>query len=223
MLILTTNGDQFGPFYYDSTKVESSKIPHSYADVLDPYWKGKIVLTYPNDDDGVLYLFKLIIERQGWTWLDQLLTQDIQWVRGASLATGTIIANHSNPEGRVMSFSGLGGFTPATDFLQVSQPQAPEQFMTWAQQAAIFSSTKKPETAKLLASFLLSDAWQKPVADRGAPVVRASLSGNNDVFKANNTSPLGYIEFMADRATVEWWRMQIETYIGLAVGPNPAH
>lgn len=78
-----------------------------------------------------------------------------------------------------------------------------------------------PESAKLLSAFLLSDEWQEPIAARGAPTVRSSLSGENDVFEAGNTEPLGYIRFMSNRTEVEWWRMQMETYIGLAVGPDP--
>ncbi|KPM46313.1 hypothetical protein AK830_g135 [Neonectria ditissima] len=151
--------NQFGPFYYDSDAVSVDKVPTTYSDVLDPFWKGKMVLTYPNDDDGVLYLFSLIIRRYGFGWLDGLLKQDVQWVRGATLATGTIIQGHGTDSTRVLSFSGLGGFTPATDFLKVKQPETPDQFMTWAQQAAIFKSTPRPESAKLFTSFLLSDEW----------------------------------------------------------------
>lgn len=44
---------------------------------------------------------------------------------------------------------------------------------------------------------------------------------DNDVFKAANTDPLGIIDFMNNRTEVEWWRMQMETSIGLAVGPDP--
>ncbi|KAM4058654.1 bacterial extracellular solute-binding protein domain-containing protein [Hirsutella rhossiliensis] len=216
--------NQFGPFYYDEDRLQNNPVPTSYADVLKPCWKGKMVLTYPNDDDGVLYLFKLIIQRYGLEWLDALLMQDIKWVRGATEATATIIRDHNSTTGtRILTFSGLGGFTPSTSFLKVQQPRAPDQFMTWAQQAAIFKSTTRPESAKLFASFLLSDEWQGSIAERGAPTVRTSLTSENNVFAANNTSPNGYITFMGNREDVEWWRMQMETAIGLAVGPNPVH
>jgi ABC-type Fe3+ transport system substrate-binding protein len=183
-----------------------------------------LVLTYPNDDDGVLYLFKLIIQKYGFEWLDALLKQDIKWVRGATAATSTIIEGNASGDGdRVLTFSGLGGFTPSTSFLKVQQPNAPDEFMTWAQRAAIFNSTPRPQSAKLLLSFLLNDDWQKPIAQRGAPSVRTSLAAqyNNNIFAANNTQTSGYIDFMADREEVEWWRFQMETSIGLAVGPNP--
>jgi ABC-type Fe3+ transport system substrate-binding protein len=74
--------DQFGPFYYDSARVPENRIPKTYLDVLDPYWKGKMALVYPNDDDGVLHLFSLIISKYGFRWLELLNQQDVQWVRG---------------------------------------------------------------------------------------------------------------------------------------------
>ena len=74
-----------GDWIYDSTALSSSDLPTSYADVLDPKWKGKLVLVYPNDDDAIAYLFSLIINTYGFDWLNALAKQDVKWVRG----TGT--------------------------------------------------------------------------------------------------------------------------------------
>jgi ABC-type Fe3+ transport system substrate-binding protein len=183
-----------------------------------------MVLTYPNDDDGVLNLFSLIISKYGFEWLDALNQQDVLWVRGAAAASGTIINAHSsNSSSRVLTFTALGGFTPATNFLQVQEPQAPEQFMSWAQLLGIFASTPRPESARLFTSFALSDEWQSGSAKTG-PTILNSLAQQygHDIFQANNTQITGYTTFMNDRTRVEWWRMQIETTLGLPQGPDPA-
>ena len=52
-------------FLYDNTKVSKEELPNNYLDLLDPKWKGKIVVTIPNDDDAVGYLFSLIVGRYG--------------------------------------------------------------------------------------------------------------------------------------------------------------
>jgi len=35
-------------------------VPTAYKDFIKPEFKDKIVLTYPNDDDAVLYQFELM-------------------------------------------------------------------------------------------------------------------------------------------------------------------
>jgi ABC-type Fe3+ transport system substrate-binding protein len=39
---------------------KTSTTPTSYEDFTKPEFKDKIVLTYPNDDDAVLYQFELM-------------------------------------------------------------------------------------------------------------------------------------------------------------------
>ena len=37
------------------SKTTKEEAPREFLDYLDPKWKGKIVSTYPNDDDAVLF------------------------------------------------------------------------------------------------------------------------------------------------------------------------
>jgi ABC-type Fe3+ transport system substrate-binding protein len=39
---------------------KTSAVPTSYQDFTKPEYKDKIVLTYPNDDDAILYQFDLM-------------------------------------------------------------------------------------------------------------------------------------------------------------------
>ncbi|MFE5702260.1 ABC transporter substrate-binding protein [Rhodococcus koreensis] len=69
---------------YDSRVVSDDEAPIEAVDYLDPKWKGRIVLTYPHDDDAVLYQFEQLVAQFGWHWFEQLLAQDVQWVRGTA-------------------------------------------------------------------------------------------------------------------------------------------
>lgn len=214
--------DSLGPFYYDPTKLSPADVPSSFADLLNPVYKGKLILTYPNDDDAICYLFSLIISRYGFSWLDGLVKQDIQWVRGTG-TPGIVLAGTHNQSSntRSLSFTTLGK-PPEGDFLQVREPSAPEQYMSWTQTAAILASTKRPESAKLFISWLLSDESQTQLAATG-PTVRKSLNrvSGFDVFESNTTQIDGFRVFMRDRALVDWWRLQFETALGTAQGPSP--
>ena len=226
-----TTSDSFGDFYYDSTKVSA---PETYADLLDPKWKGKLVLTYPNDDDAVLYLFSIIVEKYGFGWFDALVAQDVQWVRGtatpyfaivnATLANGTEYVNGSQAvEHPALSFSTVA-YPPTVPAVKSVLQSAGEQSMAWAQTAAIFASTKRPETAKLFMSWLLSTGFQSALAKTGpTPLKSLNAQSGYDVHSSNVTQTSGFPLWMQDRARVGWWKLQFETSLGPPLGPDPAN
>jgi ABC-type Fe3+ transport system substrate-binding protein len=41
---------------------KTSTLPNSYQDFTKPEFKDKIVLTYPNDDDAIMYQFELMYD-----------------------------------------------------------------------------------------------------------------------------------------------------------------
>ncbi|KAB8288472.1 hypothetical protein EYC80_010137 [Monilinia laxa] len=214
----------FGSFIYDSDAVSPSDVPTSYADLLDPKWKGKIVATYPNDDDAIAFLFSIIIEKYGFEWFDAFAAQDVQWVRGTATPGFVIRDNHNNvtsasgssPDGRVLSFT---GYAPANaSYIKTVQPPAPEQHMAWAQTAAAFTTTKRPNTAKLFLAWITSDDYQK-ASTSGS--VRKSLDVNGETYKSNTTQTSQFRQFMQDRRRVDWWKLQYETTLGSAQGVSP--
>ncbi|QSZ36859.1 hypothetical protein DSL72_006742 [Monilinia vaccinii-corymbosi] len=212
-----------GNFVYDSSFVSQSDVPTNYKDLLDPKWKGKIVATYPNDDDAIAYLFSIIIGKYGFEWLEALAAQDVQWVRGTASPGLVILDNHNNvtsasgssPKGRVISFTSWPPANAST--IKTAEPQAPEQEMAWAQTAAAFASTTRPNTAKLFLAWRTSDEQQKPT--RGS--VRKSLDIDGETYKSNIKQTSQFRQFMQDRRRVDWWKLQFETTLGPAQGVSP--
>ena len=45
---------------FNPGKIGGEEGPKEFVDYIDPKWKGKLALTYPNDDDAVLYAFDLM-------------------------------------------------------------------------------------------------------------------------------------------------------------------
>lgn len=199
----------FGSFVYNKAQVSPEEVPKSYADIIDPKWKGKLVLTYPNDDDAVLYVFSLIIQRYGYGWLDALGTQDVQWVRGTA-TPGIFIAQNGS---RVLSFTTF----PVAPYLGITPPVS-DRFLIWPQTAAILASTTRPETSKLFMSWLASNQTQEFLASVG-------LSPRYDIgssaFAIKNADPTAFRRFMEDRKNVEQLRFQFETSLGTAQGVSP--
>ncbi|KAF4493571.1 ABC-type Fe3+ transport system [Fusarium agapanthi] len=69
---------------WNADKLKGKKAPAEYSDFLAPEYKGKLALTYPNDDDSILFLFDRILNQYGESWFNKLLQQKPRWVRGAA-------------------------------------------------------------------------------------------------------------------------------------------
>ena len=63
---------------YNKNYVSAENAPRDYADFLKPEFKNRIVITYPNDDDAVLYVFDKIIQKYGIGFIDQLKANGVQ-------------------------------------------------------------------------------------------------------------------------------------------------
>ena len=218
---LTHNTVSFGTIYYDSNKLKESEVPVNYLDLLNPKWKGKLILTYPNDDDAIAYLFSLQISKYGFDWFERLAQQDVQWVRGSATPFILLSQDASNSSSkRVITFSTthLDGFNPAVK----AKIPSKEEYLSWFQSMAIFRSTKCPESSKLFVSWVLSDEWQAPMSKMvTTPINHLNALSGNEIYTKNYTQTQGFRAFENDRAVVEWWKAQYETTLGPAVGVNP--
>ena len=211
----------FGTFYYDSGKIDKTEVPNTYQDLLDAKWTGKLILTYPNDDDAITYLFSIITARYGFAWLERLAEQDVEWVRGTAtpfimMSEGT--TNTSSQRALSFTTTHLDGFSSRI----LSKNPIQEESMSWYQNIAIFKSTRCPESAKLFIAWLFSDEYQTPISNTTNTVLNhLNVLSGKEVYSNNFTSVEGFRTFMMDRATVEWWRFQLESTLGTAAGPDP--
>ncbi|GIZ44334.1 hypothetical protein CKM354_000753500 [Cercospora kikuchii] len=209
----------FGTFLYDTTKLNASDVPSSYAELTDKKYKGKLVITYPNDDDAIAYLFSLIVSRYGFQWLYDLAENDVQWVRGTGSPSAILSASHNTTSTRALSFT---SYNSGASFFATQAPEAPEQIMSWAQSAAIIASTPRPESAKLFLSYLTSFEQQNATAASGRPSILTNLNEQYGVSPDSNiTQVSGFRVFEQDRNTVEWWKNLFEEVLGSAQGKGP--
>lgn len=210
----------FGTFVFDSTKFNASAVPTSFASIPDPAFRSKLILTYPNDDDAVAYLFSLIVGRYGFQWLYDLAQNDVKWVRGTGSPALEMMALHNTSSSRCLSFT---TYTAGAEYFQTKAPEAPEQYMSWAQTGAIIAGTPMPESAKLFMSWLVSFQRQNETAASGRSSVLTSVNEMYGVspYASNATQLSGFRLFEQDRANVEWWKNLFEEVLGTAQGKGP--
>ena len=194
---------------------------NNYPDLLDSKWKGKLVLTYPNDDDAIAYLFSLQVSKYGFEWFEKLNQQDVQWVRGSGTPFFLLAQGANNSSSKIaitFSTTHLDGFSPAIK----SKVPTEEEYLSWFQTMAIFRLTKCPESAKLFVSWILSDEWQEPLSKTMTTTLNhLNTASGNEFYTNRNTQSQGFRQFENDRTVVEWWKMQFETTLGPAVGVDP--
>ncbi len=199
----------------NSDLVKAEDAPRDATDYLDPKWKGKIVLTYPNDDDAVLYEFYKIIQKYGWSYMDKLKTQDVQWVRGTATPFTLLLMQK-----KAVSFTTFAPLVAQPGLsVRYTIPKT-DSFLTWAQTAAIFKASKHKAAAKLFLAFLLTQQFQSYSPFWSVRDDMPNPKGYN-ALSSYNTDHSDFKNFMKDRVNAERFRFQIERYIGPAQGLSP--
>ena len=195
--------------------VSGAEAPRDWIDFVDPKFKGKLALTYPNDDDSVLYQFDLAIAKHGWDWLDRLVKQDVLWVQGSGVNRQLIERGE-----RAASFNTSGPLVPTPNAKTRFLLPRSDSFLSWAHPTSILKKARHPEAAKLYMSWLLSPerqgggtAWSVR-RDMPTPAGYGPLS-------SYNTSPSAFRTALLDRPRLEKLRDQITQVIGPALDPNP--
>ncbi|EGX93589.1 ABC-type Fe3+ transport system [Cordyceps militaris CM01] len=202
---------------WNTEKLPGIAAPAEYTDWLRPEFKNKLVLTYPHDDDAVLFAFDLIMKQYGDSWLDDLLKQNPRWVRGT--ATPAILAAQADAKDAAAFFATGGGFGSAPP-LNFSQPTE-GQYVSWAQYAGILKDAPNVEGAKLLHNFILSPEYQKAMGTWSVRGDMPTPEGFPDIKKQNATDPTIFAKFMEDRDTIEKLKLKFQAAIGPVEGLNP--
>lgn len=200
---------------FNTAQVSEADAPRDAIDFLKPEFKGRIALSYPHDDDAVLYQFDRIVSQYGWSYLDRLLAQDVTWFRGSAPARVAVEKGE-----KAVSFTASGSLATAANASARFVLPRHDSFLSWPQPFAIFREAKHPAAAKLYLNWLLS----KEVQDRSRqwPVRRdATVSGGYGPITQYRTYPGQFRMFLADRARLEQVRDQLEQHIGPMRGPNP--
>jgi ABC-type Fe3+ transport system substrate-binding protein len=196
--------------------IPEAEAPRDAPDYLDPKLRGKLVLVYPHDDDAVLYEFDRIIASYGWDFVDQLMKQDVLWMRG-SLPVRQAVADGVRPA----TFTASAPLVPAANSPLRFQLPRRDVFQSWGQATAIFRQAPHRNAARLYASWLCSKEatiarttqWS---ARRDVPAL-----GGYGPLNRYNTDPQAFQQFMLDRGRVERVKSQLELIIGPVTGPNP--
>ncbi len=204
-------------FMYDVAAVGGSA-PATPLDLVDPRWQGKIASSYPNDDDAVLFLYRLYAQKYGWDWVAKLAAQNVRFARGTNTPGEAVSSGR-----KAIGIGGAGSLTaPSTAATRWVVPSG-HPFMAWGQRAAILAKAARPAAAKLYLNWAISPEVQTNAFNGWS--VRTDVTpagGLKPIWQYDNANLDGFPHFMADRAEVERWKQTFSLYFGEVQGaPSP--
>lgn len=140
-------------------------------------------------------------------------------MRGTGSPILELTALHNTSSTRALSFT---TYSNGQSWVGSKTPEAPDQYMSWAQTGAIIASTPRPESSKLFLSWLVDFDRQNTTNTAGATVLTSLNAARGvDPFARNSTQLSGFKTFEQDREGVEWWKNLFEEVLGTPQGPGP--
>src|SRR5256884_2994781 len=177
---------------YNTNLVKAEDAPKSFADLLDPKWKGKIVKAHPGYSGTIMTATYQMQRELGWTFFEQLAKQNIMQVQSSAdppkkldLGERAIMADGN--EYNIFQLKEAGR--------PVEPVYASEGSPLIIGPNGIFKGSPNPNAAKLFQSFSLSQEAQQLIIDVGGLRSVHSLTKE----KASR-KPLAEIKTMKDDA-----------------------
>jgi len=194
---------------YNPAQVSEHDAPRAIPDFLKPAFKGKIVSTYPHDDDLTLYSNTLIVEKYVWGMIEKLLKQDMKFVR-----SHVLVAQETVKDERPVTFDQISQFNKVSFVPPADLPMPVYPITT-----GIFANAPHPNAAKLFLAFAISKDQQHRTVTTGAISVRSDVEPPAGLKQLSSYRIAdGYIDFISHEARTKELRRKFESYIGAPQG-----
>ena len=149
---------------YNTSLVKPEEAPKSFADLLDPKWKGKIVKAHPGYSGTIMTATYQMQRDLGWTWFEQLAKQNIMQVQSSAdppkkLDLGERAVMADGNEYNIFQMKEAGR--------PVEPVYASEGSPLIIGPNGIFKGSPHPNAAKLFQSFCFSRDAQQLIVDFG--------------------------------------------------------
>src|ERR1700688_4384771 len=149
---------------YNTNLVKAEDAPKSFADLLDPKWKGKIVKAHPGYSGTIMTATYQLQRDLGWSWFEQLAKQNVMQVQSAAdppkkLDLGERAVMADGNEYNIFQLKEKGR--------PVEPVYATEGSPLIIGPNGIFKDSPSPNAAKLFQSFCFSREAQQLIIDVG--------------------------------------------------------
>lgn len=144
--------------YARTDLVPLAEFPRTWADLAQPKWKGKLVMTDPNFTSLQLGVVAMISKLKGWEFYEALRKNDVLIVKGNEQALNLLKRGErmiaAGADSQYANAARLSGHPIASVFPEDGTFAIPAA-------TAVVKGSSSPNAAKLLAEYHLSDEAQK--------------------------------------------------------------
>jgi iron(III) transport system substrate-binding protein len=149
---------------YNTELVKRDTAPKSFADLLDPKWKGKIVKAHPSYSGTIITSTYQMVRELGWPYLEKLSQQNVMQVQSATDTPKKVILG----ERPVMADGNEYNVLIAKESGKpIEIVYASEGTPSIVQPSAIFAAAPHPNAARLFQSFIFTPEVQQLFVDAG--------------------------------------------------------
>jgi iron(III) transport system substrate-binding protein len=157
--VLNSNVTAIG---YNPKLVKREDAPKSFADLLDPRWKGKIVKAHPSFSGNILTTTFILARELGWSFFESLAQQRVLQVQSSSdgpkkVAIGERAVCADGADYQLVALKERGQSVEVV-YPTEGSPLLPVQ-------SAVFQEAPNPSAARLLQSYLFSVEAQQVSVD----------------------------------------------------------
>ncbi len=150
---------------YNTKQVKAEDAPKSFADLLAPKWRMRMVKAHPSYSGSILTSTYATSKALGWGYFEQLAKQRVMQAQSATeppkkVAIGERSIMVDGAEYVVLAMRDSGS--------PIEPVYAAEGSPVFSGQAAVFEKAAHPNAARVFANYLFSQTCQQIMSDEGA-------------------------------------------------------
>jgi len=152
----------FSVIGYNTDLVKPADAPKSYADLLDPKWKGKLVKGHPGYSGAILTATYQIARDLGWSYFEKITQQRVMQVQSAAEPPRKVAAGERAVQADGNDYSLMLYRDAGRPVEVVYASEGTPQIIV---ETGIFRSSPNPNAARLFQQFLFSAECQQIFID----------------------------------------------------------